>query len=74
MCDAYGPTAPYASAPKRSSSGAVLGGECIGLEPVDDGLSHAWFGPVYLGKLRGLGRGKNHFEKHQPVRTTGDVE
>jgi putative transposase len=53
---------------------AVLGGECIGLEPVDDGLSHAWFGPVYLGKLRGLGRGKNHFEKHQPVRTTGDVE
>lgn len=44
--------------------GAVLGSECIGLEPIDDGLWHGWFGPVFLGKLRELGARKVHFDKN----------
>lgn len=41
--------------------GAVLGGEVIGLEPIDDGLLHLWFGHVYLGELREKRKGVNEF-------------
>lgn len=44
--------------------GSVLVGECIGLEPIDDGLWQAWFGPIFLGRLRELGRHQTHFEKN----------
>jgi putative transposase len=46
--------------------GAVLANECVGLEPIDDGLWHAWFGPIFLGKLRILGKRKCHFAKNVP--------
>lgn len=45
------------------SLGSVLQAECIGLEPTDDGVWHLWFGPVFLGKLRELGRRKFQMDK-----------
>jgi hypothetical protein len=48
--------------------GLVLHRECVGLEPIDDGFWHVWFGPVFLGRLRELGRKDYHFEKSKPVR------
>jgi hypothetical protein len=30
----------------------VLHRECVGLEPLEDGLWQLWFGPVFLGTLR----------------------
>lgn len=50
------------------SLGSVLRHECVGLEPVDDGLWHLWFGPVFLGRLQELGRKKYQLEKSKPVR------
>jgi hypothetical protein len=47
--------------------GHVLAQECIGLEPLDDGLWHLWFGPVFLGALREVGRKTFHLEKSRPV-------
>lgn len=44
----------------------VLYRECIGLEPVDDGAWHLWFGPVFLGRLRALGRKKFVIQKNLP--------
>lgn len=46
----------------------VLHRECVGMEPIDDGLWHLWFGPVFLGRLRELGRGKHQLEKSMPVK------
>jgi len=46
------------------SMSAVLAGECVGLEPIDDGLWHAWFGPIFLGRVRELGKKMMHFEKN----------
>jgi hypothetical protein len=48
----------------------VLHRECVGLEPIDDGLWHLWFGPIFLGRLQGLGRQKYTFDKSRPVRRT----
>jgi transposase InsO family protein len=45
---------------------AVLQRECVGLEPIDDGLWHVWFGPIFLGRLRELGRKKFHIQKEIP--------
>lgn len=45
--------------------GAVLAEECIGMEPIDDGLWHLWFGPIFLGRVRELGRGRFDFTKNQ---------
>jgi len=44
----------------------VLHRECVGLEPIDDGLWHVWFGPVFLGRLRELGRKKFALQKNLP--------
>jgi hypothetical protein len=41
--------------------GRVLHHEAIGVEPIDDGLHHLWFGPVYLGQLREKRKGENEF-------------
>jgi hypothetical protein len=46
----------------------VLQRECVGLEPIDDGLWHLWFGPIFLGRLQELGRKKYNLEKSNPVR------
>lgn len=46
--------------------GVVLSRECVGLEPHDDGIWHLWFGPVFLGRLRELGRRKYHLQKEFP--------
>lgn len=48
------------------SLGNVLGRECIALEPIDDGLWHLWFGPVFLGRLTELARKKFHLQKVKP--------
>lgn len=45
---------------------AVLRGEAIGLEPIDDGLWQVWFGPIYLGLLTELGRNKSKFTPNIP--------
>jgi len=37
---------------------SVLAGEAIGIEEVDDGVAQLWFGPIYLGTMRQLGREK----------------
>lgn len=49
--------------------GSVLRRECIGLEPIDDGLWHLWFGPVFLGRLRQLAKNKAQFVKETPPMT-----
>jgi len=43
---------------------AVLGSECVGLEPLEDGLWHLWFGPVFLGRLAELGNGRAHMDRN----------
>jgi len=45
----------------------VLQRECVGLEPTDDGLWHIWFGPVFLGRLRMIGRNKYDLQKNSPI-------
>lgn len=52
------------------SLGSVLARECVGVEPIDDGQWHLWFGPVFLGSLRQLGRDKLHLQKETPRKTT----
>ncbi len=47
----------------------VLYRECVGLEPIDDGLWHLWYGPVFLGRLQELGRKKYQLDKSQPVKS-----
>lgn len=49
------------------SLGSVLERECVGVEPIADGIWHLWFGPVFLGRLTELGRAKFHLEKNKPV-------
>jgi putative transposase len=49
--------------------GNVLQRECVGVEPIDDGLWHLWFGPVFLGRLRKLGRQKYDLQKNTPYKT-----
>jgi transposase InsO family protein len=44
----------------------VLCRECVGLEPIEDGLWHLWFGPIFLGRLRQLGRSKFYIQKEIP--------
>ena len=41
--------------------GAALRREAVGIEPIDDGLHHLWFGHVYLGELREKRKGVNEF-------------
>jgi putative transposase len=48
---------------------SVLQRECVGLEPIQDGLWHVWFGPVFLGRLRELGRKKYDIQKNVPYKT-----
>jgi hypothetical protein len=48
--------------------GLVLRGECVGFEPIDDGVWHVWFGPVFLGRLQYLGRKKVSFKKNLPFK------
>ena len=38
------------------------------LEPIDDGCWHLWFGPIFLGRVRELGRGRFDFTKNQAER------
>lgn len=49
----------------------VLQRECVGLEPLEDGLWHLWFGPIFLGSLRALGRGKYTLQKNTPNKNRG---
>lgn len=49
--------------------GSVLGDEGVGFEPIEDGLWHAWFGPIFLGQLRELGHRKALFIKNTGVTT-----
>jgi transposase InsO family protein len=44
--------------------GAVLAGEAVGLEPVSDGAWQVWFGPIYLGLLRELGKHRVEFRRN----------
>lgn len=47
--------------------GSVLGGEAVGLEPLEeDGRFQLWFGPVYLGLLTLLGRARFALDKNLP--------
>jgi putative transposase len=46
--------------------GTVLKHEAIGFEPIDDDRFQLWFGPVYLGLLVDLGRGRHSFNKDLP--------
>jgi hypothetical protein len=39
----------------------VLRREAIGIEPIEDGMHHLWFGHVYLGQLREKRKGANEF-------------
>ena len=39
--------------------GPALRREAVGIEPIDDGLHHLWFGHVYLGELREKRKGVN---------------
>jgi len=48
----------------------VLQSECVGLEPIEEGLWHAWFGPVFLGRLREVGRHKYSIQKNIPYKST----
>jgi putative transposase len=47
--------------------GDVLSRECVALEPIDDGLWHLWFGPIFLGRLRALGRQKFQLQREVPT-------
>jgi putative transposase len=50
--------------------GDVLHRECIGLEPIAEDLWHLWFGPVFLGRMRQVGRSKFHIHKEVQRETT----
>jgi hypothetical protein len=50
--------------------GVVLRHECVGLEPIDDGVWHLWFGPVFLGRLQDLGRKEVTLKKNLPFKET----
>jgi transposase InsO family protein len=52
--------------------GAVLNRECVGMEPVQDGIWHLWFGPVFLGRLTELSRTKYHLEKSRPIKAVNE--
>ena len=43
--------------------GSAVRHEYVGLEPIDDGCWHLWFGPVFLGRLRQLAKNKVQFVK-----------
>jgi putative transposase len=45
--------------------GAILRGQAVGVEPIDDGLHRLWFGHVYLGELREKGRGSSEFHPNK---------
>jgi hypothetical protein len=47
--------------------GEVLSREYVALEPIEEGLWHLWFGPVFLGRLRALGRQKFQLQKEIPT-------
>jgi putative transposase len=49
----------------------VLQRECVGLEALEDGLWHLWFGPIFLGTLRELGRSKYAIQKNTPNKGKG---
>jgi transposase InsO family protein len=44
----------------------ILGSEVIGIEPVDDGVSQLWFGPIYLGLLTEQASAKLKLESNKP--------
>lgn len=44
--------------------GRVLAGEAVGVELVDDDVWQIWFGPIYLGTLRTLSKGRSEFIKN----------
>jgi putative transposase len=52
--------------------GAVLHRECVGLEPIQDGIWHLWFGPVFLGRFTELSRTKYHLEKSKPIKAVNE--
>ena len=44
----------------------VLNGEAVGLEPIEDDRWQLWFGPIYLGLLTKLGRGRHSLTPNRP--------
>jgi hypothetical protein len=50
--------------------GQVLERECTGLEPIAEDLWHLWFGPIFLGRMRQVGRSKFHIHKEIQRETT----
>jgi putative transposase len=46
--------------------GAVLRHEAIGIETIDDLRFQLWFGPIYLGLVTDLGRGRVSLDKNLP--------
>jgi transposase InsO family protein len=47
--------------------GSVLGGEAIGCEPIADGRWQLWFGPIYLGVMTELAKGKVEVTLNKPA-------
>lgn len=47
--------------------GTVLAHEAVGLEPIDDGQYHLWFGPIYLGSLIEGAKGQHTLLKNMPA-------
>jgi putative transposase len=45
--------------------GSVLMHEAVGIEDIDDGIAQLWFGPIYLGLLRQLGKKKIEFSENK---------
>lgn len=50
----------------KVSLGNVLASEAVGIEPLDDDRFQLWFGPVYLGLLTLLARGRYALDKNLP--------
>lgn len=48
--------------------GRVLRREAVGVEQIDDGRYQLWFGPIYLGLVTDLGRGRTHFDRSSPTK------
>lgn len=46
------------------SVGRVLAHEVVALEPIRDGIWQVWFGPIYLGMIRQLSKGRSEFTKN----------
>lgn len=44
----------------------LLKHEAIGIEEVDDGVAQIWFGPIYLGVVRQLGKAEVEFTENKP--------